>query len=398
MDTIRWTPDNTRPPITNDPSRMGSKPEIQGGNYHIAYLLPFLTKQAVAGSVPGKSTLALQFYTGAKIALQQFSEEGNMEIQVDVWDTQANDADFEALLKNNSRLLNSYVFIGPIRSSHLEMISEWAKTNRKIVVSPDSPSSGLAKQNPDFIQLNPSLESHCAGILKYIKKTSRADAVTIICKEKEAGRIAYFQKANGDVEGGTSQLRRLIMPDAATNFERVDLKQYIRPGRTSVFILPTWTSQDYVMALLRRLKAVKGSNKVEVYGMPQWQNFDVIDAEYLREMNVHISAASYLDYTNEEIKSFQQKFYEMSGTIPNEDAFNGYDATMFTLKMLGKYGLSFPENLDIETFKSFHGIFTFSKIFNTQSVDDSFNKPDYLENTRVHILKYGQYGYQPVDR
>ena len=152
------------------------------------------------------------------------------------------------------------------------------------------------------------------------------------------------------------------------------------------------------MALLRRLKAVKGSNKVEVYGMPQWQNFDVIDAEYLREMNVHISAASYLDYTNEEIKSFQQKFYEMSGTIPNEDAFNGYDATMFTLKMLGKYGLSFPENLDIETFKSFHGIFTFSKIFNTQSVDDSFNKPDYLENTRVHILKYGQYGYQPVDR
>lgn len=396
IDTIRWTPNTGKPPIKNEPNRPGDRPGKVGDTYHIAFLLPFLTNQATSGTVPERSTLALQFYSGAKIALEQVSLEENINLVVDVLDTQASDADFQYLLNTNTRIEKPSVFIGPVRSSHVEILAKWAKPRRKIIVSPDAPSAGLTTQNPDFIQTNPSLQAHCAAITRYVRKSNNADAVTLVCKSKESDRLPYFQNVNTGL-GGTTAFTELIVPDAATNFDKADLRRYIKSGRTSVFILPTWSSQDFVMAFLRKLKEVKGSNKVEVYGMPQWRGFEVIDAEYLRDMNVHISASSFIDYKTDEVKAFQQKFYENTGTIPDDDAFNGYDVTLFTARMLARFGLSFPEYLSKETFKGLHANFSFAKVYSNGGLD-SGNAPDYMENTQLMILKFGQYGYTPVSR
>lgn len=395
IDTVRWTPNN-KPTIKNDPPRPGDRPSGSGDTYQIGYLLPFLTNQATTGTVPEKSRLALQFYAGAKIALEQVSAEENLNLVVDAWDTQANDADFQSLLNTTTRIQKPTVFIGPIRGSHVEIFAEWAKSRRKIVVSPESPNADLTSQNPDFIQTNPSLRAHCAGITRYVRKTHRPEEVTLVCKQKESDRLPYFQDANKSV-GGTTRFAELILPDDAINFDKADLKKYLKAGKTAIFIMPSWASQDFVMAFLRKLKEVKGSNRVEVYGMPQWRNFEVIDAEYLTAMNVHISSASYIDYSAADVKAFQQKFYDATGTIPDEDGFNGYDVTLFTARMLARHGLSFPEYLTKESFDGLHGSFGFSRIFSQSAVDDGRNKPDYLENTHVHILKFGKSGFAPVE-
>ena len=393
IDTIRWTPNTGKPPINNTPSKPSDRPSGKSDTYHIAFLLPFLSNQATTEAVPERSRLALQFYSGAKIALEQVSQEENINLVADAWDTQASDADFQTLL-SNPRIEKASVFIGPIRSSHVEILAQWAKTRRKILVSPDSPSAGLATQFPDFIQTNPSLQAHCAAITRYVLQSNKADAVTLVCKSKESDRLAYFQEANSRL-GGTTKFAELIVPDGSSSF---DLKGFIKPGKTSVFIMPSWSSQDFVMAFLRKLKEVKGSNRVEVYGMPQWRGFDVIDAEYLREMNVHISAASYVDYKATEVQAFQQKFFENTGTIPDEDAFNGYDVTLFTARMLAKHGLSFPERLVNEQFKGLHATFSFTKIYSDGGLDSRTNMPDYLENTQLHILKFGKFGFAPVGK
>jgi len=392
IDTVRWTPANTgNPPIGTTPGKPGPSQPQAGETYHIAFLLPFLTNQ-MRSNVPDKSRMALHFYTGAKIALEQLSTELNINLVADVWDTQGNDADFQKLL-NNPRLEKASVFIGPVRSTHVETFAEWTKKRKKILISPVTPNEDLTKANPDFIQTNPSLPSHCRAITRHIRKTNRADAVTLVCKQREAERLAYFQHAN---DGGSTRFSELIVPDATTNFDKIDLKNFIKPGRTSVFVLPSWSSQDFVMAFLRKLKDAKGSNRVEVYGMPQWRSFDAIDPEYLSSLNVHISSAGWLDYTREELKDFQQKFYDTTGTIPDEEAFNGYDVTLFTGRMLARYGLSFPNRLAAETQQTMGGQFSFAKVFSNGAVDDSRNTPDYWENTFVHILKFEKFGYVPV--
>jgi ABC-type branched-subunit amino acid transport system substrate-binding protein len=391
MDTVRWTlPANPKPPIGAQPTQP-ARPSGMSDTYKIGLLLPFLTNQTAGNSVPERSSLALQFYAGAQIALQEISETEGINLVVDVYDTQANDADFLQLI-SNPRLSKADVFIGPVRSTHVEAFAKWTKENRKILISPETPSSDLTTQNPDFLQTNPSLRAHCEAITRYVLKNHRPDVVTLICKEKEADRLPYFQNANA----GSAAFSELKVPDATANFDKIDLKKYLKTGRTSVFILPTWASQDFVMAFLRKLKEVKGSAKVEVYGMPQWKNYESIEPEYLADLNVHVSSASYIDYSAQEVKDFQQKFYEATGTIPNDDAFNGYDVTLFAGKMLRRHGLSFPQNLDREAFQGLHGQFRFSEIFNSGNLDDGRNQPDYLENTFVHILKFEKYGFVPA--
>ena len=404
MDTIRWSPaPNTAPPIGNTPTTPGSGSEPYAGqNYRLAILLPFLTDQTdpTSQAVPEKSRLALQFYAGANLALKKLSTEEGMNLTVDVLDTRVNDSDFQRLF-SNSRLNKAQVIIGPIRSSHVSLMAERIKQTRQILVSPESPNMDLTSRNPDFVQINPSLRAHCAAITRYVLQRHRPDAITLVSKQKETDRLPFFQNANPT---GNKAFAELIVPDETTSFDRIDLRPYLRSGRTSVFILPTWASQSYVMAFLQKLRNSKGSANVEVYGMPQWESFNNIEPEYFTELNVHISSAYFVDRNSEEARAFRRAFYDAYGTIPDQDAYNGYDVVLFTGRMLKKYGLSFPQQLAAaEPFIGMHNRFQFAKVFSTNPPDpragnagDLLNQYDYLENFSVQLLKYQNYRFMPV--
>lgn len=399
VDTIRWkpAPAGTRPPITSSDEPIPTESPL-GNTYRIGLLLPFLSSQfdETTNLLPEKSNLALQFYAGARLALQQLSTEDGLNLVVDVYDTQINDADFQKLL-NNPRLEKAQVFIGPVRASHVSLLAERIRNSRQILVSPESPNAGLTTRNPDFIQINPSLRAHCEVIARHVRSKRNAEDVVLVCKQKEADRLPYFQAASEALGGG--RMQELIVPDATLDFEKTDFKPYFKPGKTPVFIVPSWSSQDFVMALLRKLKSVKGATRVEVYGMPQWQTFENIEPEYFADLNVHVSSAAYVDYTAPEVRAFQLKFYENYGTIPDSDAFNGYDVTLFTGKMLKKYGLSFPQRLAREDFAQLQGHFQFTPIgFSGAPDDPSGTTYDYLENTFVHLLKFEKFGFVPLDR
>ena len=390
MDTIRWRENTTRPVIKDD-SAGAQKNMGSGQTWHIGYLLPFLTDQSEEGNIPEKSRFALQFYAGAKLAMEDLSAEGKISLKADVWDTRTSDEDFRTLLEGTPGIQKPVLYIGPARTSQVEILAEWAKKNRKIVISPETPSSGLTENNPGFIQINPSLQSHCEAIMAYVLENNSADAVTLVCRQKEQDRLDYF----GNADTGTGTFQELVIPDGVSNFDKADLKKYLKPGRVNVFIMPSWGSQDFVMAFLRKLREVKGTNRVEVYGMPQWQGFESIDGEYFTALNVHISSAFWTDHSDERVKKLENRFYEMTGTLPDEDAFTGYDVTLFTGKMLLRYGLSFPEKLEKGTYSGLQGGYRFGKNA-SGPVDGGAAEFDYRENKEVQILKVGEYGFRPV--
>ncbi|MBN8681661.1 MAG: hypothetical protein J0L99_03385 [Chitinophagales bacterium] len=395
VDTVRWTtPPGGKPPIGNPGTGGNNSGKLpgNGASYNIALLLPFVSNSGE--TVNEKSKPALEFYAGAKVALQQLSEETRINYVVDVLDTKIQDAEFQQVLAN-PRVAKAQVLIGPIRSSHVTLAAEWAKSRKKILISPETPNAGLVSQFPGFIQINPSLRSHCAAITAYVRRNHGADQVTLICREKERDRLPYFQESNSAYGGGN--LRELVLPDATVNFDKIDLKPYFKPGKTSVFILPTWSSQDFVMAFMRKLKTQKGNAKVEVYGMPQWANFESIEPDYLSLLNVHISAGRYVDHSTEEVRAFEQEYYLQTGTIPTPDAYNGYDVMLFCGRQLANYGLAFPEKSAGANWRGIQSRGKMSRV--SASANTSADHPeayDYLENTGVFILRYGLKGYEPA--
>lgn len=390
MDTIRWKPaPEARPPIGDVPSR----PTAPAATYRIALLLSFLTdlSEPQGSAVPDRSLPALQFYAGATLALQHLSETG-MNLEVEVLDTRLNDSDFQRLL-DHPRLQKAQVVIGPMRPSHISLMAERAKQTRQIVVSPESPTMALTRQNPDFIQMMPSLRAHGAAIAQHILARYRPESVSIVLRRREADRAVFFQPTDG------RRFSEILTPDEGQFFDKIDIEACFRPGQTAVFVLPVWGSQDFVVAFLRKLNAVRRGRPVVVYGMPQWRQFENIDPEYFANLNVHISSAAYLDPTSDAVRTFQQAFYDAYGTVPDDDAFNGYDVLLLTGQWLQRFGLSFPQHLPTEPpFNGLRGAYRFARVpaegpAPSERLSAHY---DYLENTYVHILRFQNYRFEPA--
>jgi hypothetical protein len=396
-------PTPIEPPKANTPTQPNSNGNNGNGGqnpsnnsdfskqkFRIAILLPFLTHQLDSNVVPEKSLLAVQFYGGVQMALAKLSKEEGMNLVIDVYDTKTSDTDFEKLLANPKLDLVD-VYLGPIRSAQVTAMAKKTRLSSKILISPETPNADLTTANPNFIQTNPSLRAHCEGITKHILAHHTSEQVVLVCKQKEKDRLAYFQNANTS----KTKFTELIVPDATENFNNIDLKPYLKSTRSAIFVFPSWSSQDFVFAFMRKLKVQKGKDKVELYGMPQWMKFENIEPDYFKELNVHISAAAYTDFEDAEVKEFTQEFFYTYNTMPDDDAFNGYDLMLYTGKMLKKYGTTFPSKLSKESLPSLHGKFQFGSVFTTKPTGENFDDADYQENKFVHILKFENYKFIP---
>jgi hypothetical protein len=392
------TPSTPAPPGGTKPSTpSGGQPGPLRQTYRVAVVLPFLSNQ-FDGSVPEKSRFATQFYGGMQVALTGISTDARMpDLVVDVFDAQATDAEFQVLLAE-PRLAQAQVVIGPPKSSQVALLAEKTKARRQILLSPDSPISDLTTQNPGFIQTKPALRAHCTKIVQHLRNRQKyaPSQIILVAKEKERDRLAYFQDPNKALGGAA--LTEVIVPDASTNFDKIDLKKHLKPGQTTAFVLPTWAGQDWVLAFLSRLKMTKGNHRVEVYGMPQWLAYEQLEPELLTDLNVHITSSSYLDRQSDDVRDFERAFYDLHGTLPDDDAFNGYDTARFVAEMLRDHGLSFPEKLTSSNkfVSTLRGAFFFRKTTATGTLDGAA-QADYVENIFVHLLRFDRFGYVPAE-
>ena len=391
MDTVRWVEAPAFPPAIGEPKSNSfplENPDPPGTEYRIAMVLPFMGDQS--GPITSKNEPALQYYGGARMALNKISETTNLNLQVQVFDSQADEFKFKRLLRTG-KLDDAQVLIGPVRPVNISSAAPRAKQNRQILVSPLSPSSNQTEEFPGFIQFSPSLGAHCGAITRHVRAKYSSDQVVLVCRKSEVSRLAYFQKVNAEL--GDNPFVELLIPDQVSGINSVNFSRYMKPGKTTVFIMPSWAGQDFIVQFLYRLKATKGSKNVEVYGMPQWAGYEGIEPEYLSELNVHISSANYVDRTIPEVIDFEEAFFKEYGTIPSDDAVTGYETTMFTANMLQRFGLSFPEQLEFADYLGLRGYYTFKKVYNSTGVDRIGAPYDYVENVRVSILKFDKYRF-----
>lgn len=395
-DTLQPQPKPSPQPMPADPppAKPGEAPGLRdtiGAPYRIALLLPLFSEQfdSTQPTIPDKARQALQFLAGAQIALQKTP----VRLQVEVVESPSDDAAFDALLKSG-KLDRAQIIIGPLRSSRVEPVAAKTRVTRQILISPTVPVSGLTTENPAFIQLNPSLRAHCAALIRHARTKLPPEQIVLVCKQKETDRLPYCQEANSALGG--ARLRELVLPDEGGGWKSVNLADFLKKDKKTAFVVPSWASQDFIMSFFIELLRVKGAEEVEVYGMPQWENFEQIEPEYLRQLNVHISSATWVDHAEADIRAFETLFLQQFGTIPDDYAFHGYQAVKFAGDMLAQSGLDFPERLPGIAYRSLRGKMFFEKIRSEKNAETAGEAWDYLENTAVQILKFEQYGFRTV--
>lgn len=423
LDTVQWVdlPPNKFPPITSDgeftdiPTTVETGTNGQGGmsgstlkgSYDIAMMLPFNAHYSSSASIDKRSKLAVNFYSGAKMAMDALREEG-INLQIEVLDTRGNENRINNFLATNQAVQTADAIIGPYRRVNVNKVAQWAKDKQTIVVSPFSASTNLTQENPNYLQVNPSIKMHCKAIMTHALKKYRPEDMVIVARDEndERNLANYLQVARREINSpltptsDTAAIAQYLVKEESADFHEMDLQTYVNPGRTTVFIVPSYKSETFVYALLRKLAIGKKANdRIIVYGLPTWQNFERIDFDYYENLNVHVSSGTFVDSYNPNVRLFKKKYFERFNTPPADEAVLGYDVTLYTGRMLQKYGTKFQYSVEKEEDTSYlQSSFMFERVLNNPTFNDNdLGKIDYFENKFVHILKFDNYYFQPAD-
>lgn len=424
MDTIRWTSMpvirdqiitssaealTENPPIkSNEPVEIG-KEVIEDDNenaiitskklnvYNVAIVLPFLSDRfsTNGGGLPQNSEWALGFYGGVRLALEDLERE-NIKLQISVVDDRASET-YTPQLLNNRDIQNAQLIIGPYRREIARQLADYAKATDKILLSPYTTSDSVTARNPNYVQVNPSLQTHCQAITRHARQRYRPEQIVLLCRTREEDRLEYFQQENALISKGINVKRftKYVVPDNV-ELNSGQLSSLMRSD-TTVFIVPSFSSESFIASFLRKLDLAKRENQtIVVYGMPQWMDYETIDFEYFERLNVHISTSSFFNPLSPDVQFFKRRFFDRYGSIAKEEAFLGYDVTFFGAKMLQKYGTKFQYFMEKEPTQMLHTRFEFERVINLPT--NSYNTENLpiqrFENKYVNILHFEDYQFK----
>jgi ABC-type branched-subunit amino acid transport system substrate-binding protein len=419
MDTIVWRdiPSSIEPPIYSTAAPVGTGPignpvnpiGVGDGNsqllssYNVAVVLPFLSDRfsAVDKTFSTNSSWALQFYSGMEMAFDELSAQG-IPLNVSVMDSKANEQVVTTLARTNRDLNNAHLIIGPYLRSNVSILAEKARSTGAVLVSPHSASSNVSDKNPNYVQVSPTLESHCQAILQHVLQHFKADQIVLVALNtpNETARFDYFQKEYDRLTGlqNTIPLKRLTIDSTNTTMSSVNLSSWFSNSGETVFIVPSWSQETFIYNLLRRLDNDRSQyQQVTVYGMPQWMEYERIDYDYYEKLNVHVSSSSFIDNLSPDIRQFKRQFYERYGDIPNEEAYSGYDLTRYFGQLINKYGTKFQLKLEEYPEQMLHTKYAFQRILVPTTTGVEFPQVERWENKFVNILKFQNYRFSKAD-
>ena len=395
VDTIQWKVDpNARPPIASNGEIPSQNPNNGNGGtgvsmpssaYNMTLLLPFFTDKfsESANANYSKSQFALDFYAGARVAFDSLSSTP-VRLNVNVLDSRT---DLKTLL-TRSEITNADVIIGPVEKDLVATFMDYSVQNNKTVISPYFPSGDVVGSHPNFIQVKPSLKTHCENLMRDVRSKYQTEQVVIVGRiaENENSRFSYFQDANTMINKTNNGGR--LDEWAIEDETNINVETYLRPNGTTVILVPSW-HEPFVAALLKKLATSSRKNNIVVYGMPQWLDFDKSLNSLFATLNVHLSSSTFIDANNLEVRRFRNNYLSKFNKIPSTDSYLGYDCAMYFVNLMARYGTKISPFLAGEARPVLHTQFRFEpvapKIINDNDFGDNTTK---YENKYVNILKF----------
>ena len=411
MDTLRWTLSDKAPIVSPSGNEARSKVKVLStdpvtnsvrlNSYKVVYALPFLTDrfQIDGGKLPLNSAWAMQFYAGARMALDELKAEG-VNFEVSVLDTKATDAGMADILRNSAAFREANLIFGPYRASNVKMAADAIRLSGAVLVSPHSVTEIGAENNPGYLQVNPSFRSHLEVILGHVQANFRPDQVLLLARNRpvELDRISLLQDIWKSMRPGAAPLAQHQLEDEGDNANfKFTIAPLFKDKDTMAIVVPSWSSENFIDVLLKQMDKQRTENThFVVYGMPQWMEYERIDYALYQQLNLHLSATQYIDRDNLLVQDFQRSYFVRYGELPSREAYMGYDMTRYYGKMMYKYGTRFQFMLRADPGTGLHNRFEMQPIIAPGDYQGEIPPVRYYENKFVHLLKFQDFRFSPV--
>ena len=392
VDTVKWTEDKSKPILT-DQEDITKVPEKKS-HYDISLLIPLnsMDYPEFGEYLDGKLVRFMQYYGGMRIAAEEVEKMG-LPVTFRSFDTETSVAQLNEILRT-SAARNSDVIVGPYDKENVEAVAAYGLSKEKFVISPWLPAFNTETENPYFIQILPGLNTHADAIMEFIEEEFNDKKIFLVARNNptEIQRLALFKK--------NSRVRTedLIIDDESIDLSKTNLGFLLDDPQGTVFIMPYYSRQDenFINSFMRKLHADKGNKDVIVFGLPQWTGFNSLNANYMESLSLHISSPAFINPQHPSYHNFRNKFYHQYFTMPDNQAYLGYDLVMWIAKTLSSEGTSGFLNGTPSEFGLASG-FKLKPVYKDEIRKPSeMHAPLYYENSRVRILEFRDQDFELV--
>lgn len=361
-------------------------------SFDIAVMLPFNTQYYFPNfnndSIPDKSVLALEFYEGLQIGLDHLNRSGQ-SFNVHVFDTQNNTSKVSEIL-GKPFVQNADLIIGPVYNNSLKVVANFAKQNQIYHVSPLSPATDITYNNPYYLVANPSIETHCAAMYRYMMSNFGQKRIVALnsgkSSEIQLSNLFYkFSDFYRTKEGGQGYVN---VSQSAVSTEEDEFALELLLSRTEEnIIVITSFNELFINDVMRKLSLLRNRYRITLFGMPNWMKMQNLELEYLAKLNFHVSSHLWIDEYSSTHTAFKQDFYRRFYTKPSNYAISGYNLISFFGNALKTHGSNFGMHINRLNIPALYTNYQFEPASKRQ-YDSQIITTDYFENQFVNILRY----------
>ncbi|RYD57862.1 MAG: amino acid ABC transporter substrate-binding protein [Sphingobacteriales bacterium] len=349
--------------------------------YRIDVLVPLYLDELVVdgkpvnkGRFPDKAVSGMDFYEGLKLAADTLDGQGyNIDVYVhDITDSKHTP---EALLAKKI-LDSSDLIIGAVQSQQIGGVAKLANKNKVNFISALSPSDADTKENPYFILMQPSLETHCKWIVDRLGRKYKNKKTVLYYRNSVPVDKEAYEYVTADKDISYQQVLANTLPT----------KQQLTPlfDSNSVNVITVAVLDvAYAESLLQQLSQWFPQYDFEVYGMPSWRSLSGLrKTGSYANVTINITAPFYFDGSTASGQSIAAMYKKAYGSSkPGEMVYRGYETMYWFAYLLNKYGTIFNEKLND------NGIAPFTRYEIKPKWDASGNLL-YNENMHVHLYRY----------
>lgn len=293
--------------------------------YLVLLIMPFNLDKAK----DGLSSIALEFYMGAELALDSLQKLG-LKARVEVIDGSVDTTKLKSTLSKKG-FYSADLVIGPFLGNSLEFMAKWCKVNQIRMISPVVAQTDVLQENPYVYNAVTSDITLVKSMAKYIVKIHNKDQVILVKtgpKDEELYQAfrQQFMKLTND--GSKQKLIEINIDDVGT---------YIRKGVNTTFVFPSREKSNSLkfMTELNKAGSKSGAGIISVFGTKEWTGFDDIKSYLKNKYNFHFASANDFNYTYSDTKRLTSLYRTKYNADLSKYSTQGFDVVFYFInKML----------------------------------------------------------------
>jgi ABC-type branched-subunit amino acid transport system substrate-binding protein len=320
----------------------------------------------------------LEFYEGVQLALDSLAREGT-ELEVFIYDTRSGKETLAQQLSNlDSSIELILAYTNPQESWN---IANAAKAKKIPYINVNLPNDAGITDNPYFVMLNSTLQTHISLLYKYLQKNYALSPIIMFRKKGQTEDIlkSLFDDAGKNTASVPLKIKYIDLVDS---FTAQQLAAKLDSNVHTVCIAGS-LDENFGRRLSLQLASIDKSYPLTLIGMPTFDNLtkDFTLPQY-KGLEIVYSTPFYNSRMDKVSQGITDYFNTKMYARPSDMVMRGYEATWRFSKLLLQYGKDIASNLSRKEFNLFREL-DIQPVINKQTTT-----LDYFENKRLFFVKW----------